>query len=504
MGGAREDRTAGAESQGPPWILGQRGAALEAPENTLAALRRALELGADGVHYDVRPCAGGELVLLADESLERTTDARGLLADRTLPELFGVDAGGWFHRRYVGEPLPLFEEVLELEGEVGRGSPLHLVELRDPRSLAEVARVVRDLGRRLSLRVATPLRSAALELRDAGLIPMLVAEAADPELRRFVRDERIEALALPAGGWRAAGPEPWSCERWELGVDAPGDLHAACRTPLNGFTTHEPARALALRALTRLAPHDGGPYPLQVPDLPVSGVGEGGTGGQWSGRWALVARVRNPFPFDVRVACQLFVRRGAFEVGGLPARLGLAPLEEARIPFTLAGGSWSPGGDPLFAALFRWGRGPGRPAGKLLFDAPLVRRRAVVADVIPRRLPMLREGPAEPAASMTLRRAGLELLIAIENPGGLADARALCLLDGRRYVGGRGLRAPLPPDFDRRAGGVPFSCGMHGRSAGVGSAAPPGSGRTVRRWAGGLPEGPDSGDPGRLLPLASG
>ncbi|MEQ1892363.1 MAG: glycerophosphodiester phosphodiesterase, partial [Planctomycetota bacterium] len=54
---------------GPPWILGHRGAPREAPENTLSALRRALELGLDGVEYDVHACLSGEPILIHDETL---------------------------------------------------------------------------------------------------------------------------------------------------------------------------------------------------------------------------------------------------------------------------------------------------------------------------------------------------------------------------------------------------------------------------------------------------
>src|SRR5262249_57114396 len=67
----------GLEFSGPPWILGLRGSPLEAPQNTLASLRRALELRLDGVAYHLPACATGEAVLLRDERLERTTDRRG-------------------------------------------------------------------------------------------------------------------------------------------------------------------------------------------------------------------------------------------------------------------------------------------------------------------------------------------------------------------------------------------------------------------------------------------
>src|SRR5262245_41274969 len=104
----------GEDVPGPPWILGHRGAPRETPENTQASLRRALELGLDGVEYDVQPSLAGEPVLLHDETLDRTTDLTGPVASRPLSELVHADAGSWFARRFAGEPLPLFEEALEL------------------------------------------------------------------------------------------------------------------------------------------------------------------------------------------------------------------------------------------------------------------------------------------------------------------------------------------------------------------------------------------------------
>lgn len=111
---------------GPPWILGHRGAPRLAPENTLSSLQVALELGLDGVEYDLHACASGEPVLIHDETLERTTDASGPVAQLTLAELAGVDAGGWFAKRFRGEPLPLLEEALTLPGRPG-ASPRHMI-----------------------------------------------------------------------------------------------------------------------------------------------------------------------------------------------------------------------------------------------------------------------------------------------------------------------------------------------------------------------------------------
>ena len=485
---------------GPPTaILGLRGSPLEAPENTVASLERALDLGLDGVAYDARACASGEVVLLRDASLERTTDGRGALAERSLPQVSTLDAGSWFGARFRGEPLALLEEALEIAA--GPKPSIHLAWLREPGLVPEVARILASRPEGIDARIASESRESCLEARDAGLAPVLVVPAgAGPgeELREFVRRERIAACAMAPGAWGGdLGRKDWSCERWSLAVDAPDELLAAFRARQAGLATREPLRALSTRALVALAPDDVGPYPVQAPELRVApgGPGEGsglaGTRGEWCGRWTLEARVRNPFPFAVEVSVALVPRHGAFEADGVPLRLELEPGADALVPFRLTGGSWRTGGDPLLSGLFRWRSGKGRRAGALLLDAPLVRTRAVFADDAAVRLVLLRESPRDPEASMILRRRGRQLFVSIENPGGIADARTVVHLDGRVHHGGRGVRLLLPEDFDRRPGGIAFSCGLESRAGG---------GQVVRRWAGGVPDVDGAGSPGRLLP----
>ena len=484
---------------GPPWILGHRGVPRERPENTQASLTRAIELGLDGIEYDLQACATGEAVLLHDDTLDRTTNAHGPIALRTLPELFGIDAGGWFHRSFEGESLPLLEEVLDLPGNQAGVFPQHMIEIKDPSLVSEVARQVKERGQRLSVRIASFHRSVCLEARDLGLLPMLLAVVATEEDRAFVRDERISAHGTGPGGWRTeAGRREWPCERWSWSVDEPQDLLEACREPLNGFNTNEPLRALAIRALQRLAPNDDGPYPVAVPRLEVleDGLGGGG-GGQWSGRWEVIARVRNPFPFRVRALAQVWVRGGAFEVDGLGELFELAPGAELALPFRLSGGSWSPGGDPLFAVAYRWRSGPGRPEEGLVLDAPLHRVRSVVLSEATSRLPMLTESPRDAPASMTARRRGNQVLVAVENAGGLVRPRTLVRIGSQVFGGGRGMAVSLPADFDLRPDGVPFACGFEGED-------PRREGETrLRRWAGGIPAGLEAGVPGWLLPRPS-
>lgn len=91
-----------------------RGASAVCPENTMAAFRKGLELGATGIETDVQMTKDGGLVLIHDETLNRTTSGSGYVKDKTLAEILEVDAGSWFSPEFKGEKLPLLEDLLDL------------------------------------------------------------------------------------------------------------------------------------------------------------------------------------------------------------------------------------------------------------------------------------------------------------------------------------------------------------------------------------------------------
>ena len=94
-------------------VIGHRGAMGYAPENTLASFELALQQGADFVELDVHLSRDGQVVVMHDERLERTTDGRGLVRDWSVSELRRLDAGAWFDPRFAGERVPTLQEVLE-------------------------------------------------------------------------------------------------------------------------------------------------------------------------------------------------------------------------------------------------------------------------------------------------------------------------------------------------------------------------------------------------------
>lgn len=93
-------------------IIGHRGAMGYAPENTMASFAKGLELGADIIELDVHLSKDGEVVVMHDHTVNRTTNGAGLIRDMTVKELKMLDAGSWFSPAFAGERVPTLEEVL--------------------------------------------------------------------------------------------------------------------------------------------------------------------------------------------------------------------------------------------------------------------------------------------------------------------------------------------------------------------------------------------------------
>lgn len=97
----------------PPLLVAHRGLSARYPENTLAAFRAAADEGARMLELDVGLTADGQVVVLHDETLDRTTDGSGSLSASPLAEITGLDAGSWFAPEFAGEPLPTLAQVLD-------------------------------------------------------------------------------------------------------------------------------------------------------------------------------------------------------------------------------------------------------------------------------------------------------------------------------------------------------------------------------------------------------
>lgn len=97
-----------------PIILGHRGAPKLAPPNILSSFKKAIELGAEGVEFDIRLTKDKRLVVMHDPVVDNTTDGKGYVSNYTLRELKKLDAGGWFSKEFKGERIPTLEEALDI------------------------------------------------------------------------------------------------------------------------------------------------------------------------------------------------------------------------------------------------------------------------------------------------------------------------------------------------------------------------------------------------------
>jgi len=151
-------------------VIAHRGASGTAPENTLAAFRRAVEIGADMIELDVQLTRDGAVVVLHDDTLERTTDGTGPLAAQDAAALERLDAGGWFAPGFRGERIPTLAAVLET-------CAIRInVELKAPGTETLAAR-------------------ALAVVQDAGALDRVVFSSFQPTLLEAVR-ARSEAARL--------------------------------------------------------------------------------------------------------------------------------------------------------------------------------------------------------------------------------------------------------------------------------------------------------------------
>jgi glycerophosphoryl diester phosphodiesterase len=102
-----------------PILFAHRGASLYAPENTMEAFNLAMQQGADGVELDARLSADGEVIVIHDPTVDRTTNGHGRVATFKLTDLRALDAGSFFSEKFRGAQIPTLDEVFGVIG--GRG-----------------------------------------------------------------------------------------------------------------------------------------------------------------------------------------------------------------------------------------------------------------------------------------------------------------------------------------------------------------------------------------------
>jgi glycerophosphoryl diester phosphodiesterase len=245
--------------RGRQLVVAHRGASGAAPENTLAALRRAVAMGVDMVEVDVQRTRDGALVLLHDTTLTRTTDARVVLpgrrpwrvGDLTLEEVRRLDAGRWFGPEYAGEQVPTLQEAIDVLHAGGVGLQL---ELKHPELYPGV---VDDLAtelvsRHTYVRHTLPLGRLVVQSFDFASMKALKtrlprlpvgllgqpAEANLPALATWADQVNPRHLLVDADYVQAVQDAGMDCLVWT--VDRPRAVQRALGMGVDGVITNRP------------------------------------------------------------------------------------------------------------------------------------------------------------------------------------------------------------------------------------------------------------------------
>ena len=223
--------------------FGHRGACGYEPENTLRSVRRALELGADGVEVDAQ-VADGQLIVIHDDTLNRTTNGSGLVAEKSFAYLRSLDAG-------LGERIPTLAEVFD---SVNRRAVVN-IELKGPGTAEPVVRLIEQYVRTGGWRYENFLVSSF------DLAQIQTAKKLLPELRTGALIEKappeLAALAERLGAWslhpskRCVTPEliadahQRGLKVFVFTINRPTEIAAMAALGVDGVFTDYPDRVVA-------------------------------------------------------------------------------------------------------------------------------------------------------------------------------------------------------------------------------------------------------------------
>ena len=217
-------------------VIAHRGSSEDRPECTLAALRRAIVVGATASEVDVRWTRDRKLVILHDATLDRTTNGKGKIGAATLAEVRRLDAGSWFDVKYRAEKVPTLREVLE----VGRGRIDVLLDLKEQgatydRQVVDTVKRFGDPKKTIvgvrSVAQARRFRSMLPQARQLGLIPK-------PESIQAFVAAGVETIRLWPRWIKAEPKLVAEVHRLKVGLHVNGSKGA--RTEVEAALSHRP------------------------------------------------------------------------------------------------------------------------------------------------------------------------------------------------------------------------------------------------------------------------
>ncbi|MEY8561008.1 glycerophosphodiester phosphodiesterase family protein [Jeotgalicoccus halotolerans] len=186
------------ESRNKIMNIAHRGASGYAPENTLAAFDKAVEMQADYIEIDVQLSKDDLPVVIHDDTLDRTTNGTGNISAHTFQELRSLDAGSWFDKDYAGEKIPSLNEVLEMYGEKIN----ILIELKSPELYPGVEEKVAEALAKYKLDTSNNIVIQSFNhpsvIKSAEMLPEITHGVLAGENYKNVTDQQLQEFAAYA------------------------------------------------------------------------------------------------------------------------------------------------------------------------------------------------------------------------------------------------------------------------------------------------------------------
>ncbi|MGH7694454.1 MAG: glycerophosphodiester phosphodiesterase family protein [Gemmatimonadaceae bacterium] len=245
-------------------VIAHRGNSANAPENTLEAFQQAVAIAVDGVEFDVRLTADGQLVVMHDPTVDRTTDGSGEVARLTLEELRALDAGYRFgpHTypyRERGIKVPTVAEVLDVSAQLDV-----IIEVKAIEAAESLLALIRSRGDEGRVTVGSFVPGALRPFRSAGVRTAASFQEARnllvPAVLGIKRHRvpysvlsvppRYRGIPLPLGAMaRSLGPAGVAVQVWT--VNDPREALQLWREGVHGILSDDPATILEARASLR-------------------------------------------------------------------------------------------------------------------------------------------------------------------------------------------------------------------------------------------------------------
>jgi glycerophosphoryl diester phosphodiesterase len=231
-----------------PLIVGHRGNARHAPENTRVSYVQAIEAGATIVEMDTRLSSDGQVVLMHDETVDRTTNAKGRVDEMTAQQLAQLDAGSWKNPKYRGEPVPTLTQI----SEVCRDKATMMLDLKCAGQGPALARWIAQNRYPLDQLILAPWEiEEGVELRRLipGAVIMLISETPVDDAAAWVQRLKeagfdglsIDHQILAAAVVNEAHHRHMKVYTWT--VNDPPALARAAALNVDGIITDDPAQS---------------------------------------------------------------------------------------------------------------------------------------------------------------------------------------------------------------------------------------------------------------------